>query len=325
MSPTKPHSLTLAPMEGVVDHAVRALLSQIGGFDLCVTEFLRVSQSLLPARSFYRLAPELTLNQGKTPAGTKIRVQLLGNHPEFLAENAARAIELGSHGVDLNFGCPAKTVNNSKGGAVLLQEPETLYQIIKTVREAVPAKHIVSAKIRLGYQNNALFKQNVQAVVEAGASELAIHARTKQQGYKPPAYWAEIKNVIHLCPIPVIANGEIWNKQDALACIKQSGCARLMTGRGVLAMPNLAQVIKNNAAPLSWPQAVQVLIDYSEHAIAQDKGLYYANRVKQWLKYLKISYPQANELLQNIRTLNKKQDILLNLQSTLATWSRYDQ
>ncbi|WP_017443973.1 tRNA-dihydrouridine synthase [Gayadomonas joobiniege] len=315
------NSLTLAPMEGVVDHAVRALLSDIGGFDLCVTEFLRVSQGLLPARSFYRLAPELQLNKGHTPSGTKIRVQLLGNQPSYLAENAYRAIELGSHGVDLNFGCPAKTVNNSKGGAVLLQEPETLYQIIKAVREAVPREHIVSAKIRLGYENSELFEQNVQAVVEAGASELAIHARTKQDGYKPPAYWSEIKKILPLSRIPIIANGEVWTRQDAFNCIAKSGCNRLMTGRGVLAMPNLAQVIKHNATPYTWAQAVQVLIDYSEHANEQGKGLYYANRVKQWLKYLKISYPQASELLQQIRKLNNKADILKYLQSTLATRS----
>lgn len=97
----------------------------------------------------HRLCPELK-QDGKTRAGTPVRVQLLGQHPEWLAENAIRAIELGSPGVDLNFGCPAPTVNKSKGGAVLLKEPETVYRIVKAVREAVPAHLPVSAKIRLG-------------------------------------------------------------------------------------------------------------------------------------------------------------------------------
>ena len=108
----------LAPMEGVLDSLVRRLLSEVNDYDLCITEFVRVVDTLLPAKTFYRLCPEL--QQGsRTPSGTLVRVQLLGQHPEWLAENANRAIELGSWGVDLNCGCPSKTVNGSGGGATL--------------------------------------------------------------------------------------------------------------------------------------------------------------------------------------------------------------
>jgi len=130
--------IILAPMEGVVDHLMRDMLTRLGGFDLCITEFVRVVDQLLPRRVFTRLCPEL-LTGGKTSSGVPVRVQLLGQEPAWLAENAARAVALGSPGIDLNFGCPAKTVNKSKGGAVLLKETETLYQIAKAVRAAVPA------------------------------------------------------------------------------------------------------------------------------------------------------------------------------------------
>ena len=124
--------ITLAPMEGVVDHLMRDMLTQVGGFDLCVTEFFRIVDQLMPKRVFYRLCPELH-HQGFTPSGVPVKVQLLGQQADWLAENAFRAVELGSHGVDLNFGCPAKTVNKSKGGAVLLREPETIYKIVSAV------------------------------------------------------------------------------------------------------------------------------------------------------------------------------------------------
>ena len=93
----------LAPMEGVLDSLVRELLTEVNDYDLCITEFLRVVDQLLPVKSFYRLCPELH-NNSLTPSGTRVRVQLLGQYPQWLAENAARAVELGSWGVDLNCG-----------------------------------------------------------------------------------------------------------------------------------------------------------------------------------------------------------------------------
>ena len=201
--------LILAPMEGVLDPLMRELLSQINPYDLCVTEFVRVIDMLLPKRSFYKLAPELRQG-GKTQAGTPVRVQLLGQSPEWLAENAVRAIELGSPGIDLNFGCPAKLVNQSKGGAVLLKEPDLIYRIIAAVRAAVPAEQPVTAKIRLGWDNPADCLTIADAVGAAGASELAVHGRTKEDGYRSETIkWEWIARIRERLSIPVIANGEI--------------------------------------------------------------------------------------------------------------------
>lgn len=128
----------LAPMEGVLDSLVRELLTEVNDYDHCITEFLRVVDQLLPEKSFYRLCPELH-NQSRTKSDTLVRIQLLGQHPGWLAENAVRAVELGSHGVDLNCGCPSKLVNGSGGGATLLKDPELIYRGAKAMREAVPA------------------------------------------------------------------------------------------------------------------------------------------------------------------------------------------
>ncbi len=177
--------LILAPMEGVMDHDMRDLLTGINTFDLCVTEFVRVTDTLLPNRVFYRTCPEL--RQGaKTSSGTPVRMQLLGSSPEYMALNAERAVKLGSPGIDINFGCPSKTVNKHRGGAILLRETDQLYAIVKAVRAAVPSSLPVTAKIRLGYEDKSQFLDNARAIEQAGASELAVHARTKAEGYRPP-------------------------------------------------------------------------------------------------------------------------------------------
>lgn len=308
--------IVLAPMEGVVDHLMRDMLTRIGGFDLCITEFIRVVDQKLPKRVFTRLCPEL-LNGGKTPAGTPVRVQLLGQEPNWLAENAVRAVELGSPGVDLNFGCPAKTVNKSRGGAVLLKETEQLYRIVKAVRDAVPASFPVSAKIRLGYDDTSLTLDNAAAIANAGASLLTVHARTKSDGYRPPAYWPWIAKIKQHVSIPLIANGEIWSAADAALCREQSQCNDIMLGRGALALPNLAQTISTGAAVMPWPKVLQLLMHYSEFEISGDKGQYYANRIKQWFSYLKLQYPEANALFSQLRVLRKSADILATLQQAL--------
>lgn len=314
-------NIILAPMEGVVDHLMRDMLTRIGGYDLCITEFIRVVDQKLPARVFTRICPEL-LNNGKTPAGTPVRIQLLGQEPHWLAENAVRAVELGSPGIDLNFGCPAKAVNKSRGGAVLLKETEQLYQIVKAVRDAVPAQFPVSAKIRLGYDDTSLTLDNAAAIAAAGASMLTVHARTKSDGYRPPAYWPWIAKIKQQTAIPLIANGEIWTASDAKLCQQQSDCQDIMLGRGALAMPNLAQTIRNNSAVMPWPQVLTLLMHYSEFEIAGDKGQYYANRIKQWFSYLKLQYPQAAELFQQLRLLRKSPEILATLQQALDNLAR---
>ena len=184
----------LAPMEGVADAPMRSLLTQVGGYDLVISEFIRIVDQLLPKRVFYRLCSELN-HQCRTPAGTPVRLQLLGQHPQWMAENAVRAIDLGSRGVDINFGCPAPMVNKSNGGAALLKQPDVIYQVVAAVRQAVDSSKPVSAKIRLGWDDKSRCVEIAQAIAAAGATELTVHARTKEEGYRPPAHWQYIKQI----------------------------------------------------------------------------------------------------------------------------------
>lgn len=301
----------LAPMEGVLDSLVRELLTDVNDYDLCITEFLRVVDQLLPAKSFYRLCPEL-LHASRTPSGTLVRIQLLGQYPEWLAENAARAVELGSWGVDLNCGCPSKTVNGSGGGATLLKDPELIYRGAKAMRAAVPAHLPVTVKVRLGWESGARQFEIADAVEQAGASELVVHGRTKEDGYKPERInWQAIGEIRQRLTIPVIANGEIWDWQSAQECLRVTGCDAVMIGRGALNVPNLSRVIKYNEPPLPWPQVVALLQRYVQLEKQGDTGLYHVARIKQWLGYLRKAYQEAGDLFSQVRALKSSGEIAL--------------
>lgn len=299
----------LAPMQGVLDPLVRQLLTEVNDYDLCISEFVRVVDSLLPKKVFYRLAPELA-DGGKTPSGTPIRVQLLGQFPEWLAENAARAIELGSQGIDLNCGCPSKTVNGSNGGASLLKNPELIYQATKALRQAVPTHLPVSVKVRLGWDDISQAFDIADAVQQGGASEITIHGRTKADGYRADRInWEKIGEVRSKLSIPVIANGEIWNWQDGQNCLKITGCQDLMIGRGALNIPNLSQVIKFNQPQLEWENIIPILQKYAQMHNPHDSGFYHIARIKQWLQYLKKNYPQATALFDQIKTCQTAEEL----------------
>lgn len=305
--------LLLAPMEGVVNARMRSLLTSLGGIDRCVTEFVRVTEQRLPRRVFLRYCPEL-LDGGRTPSGTPVYLQLLGSNPEALAVNARIAAQLGAPGIDLNFGCPAKTVNKNRGGSVLLQEPELIGRIVSQVRDAVPADIPVTAKIRLGYQDDSLLPELVEKITTAGATELIIHARTKVDGYKPPAHWHKLKPYAERRTIPLIANGEIWHPTDYLSCRQHSGCADVMIGRGLLASPGLPQQIKalgegRELPPLRWEEILPLLQTMLDHLRATCSPRHVGGPLKQWLGYLRLQYPQAAELFVRVKRLTAAEDL----------------
>ena len=305
--------IMLAPMEGVVDHAMRELLSSLGGIDRCVTEFLRVTDRLLPARVFNRVCPELS-SGGMTASGVPVYLQLLGGVPSVVADNAARASELGAPGVDLNFGCPARSVNNSNGGSIILKEPERVHAIVAAARLALPAATHLTVKIRLGYEDRDNFLDIVSGIEAAGATELTVHARTKRDGYRPPAYWEDIARAKEVVSLPIIANGDIWNPADALRCREISGCADLMLGRGALCRPDLPRLIRAATTqgalqPLSWSEVLTLLFRFYELNLAHYDERFSVNPVKQWLVYLRSHYHPAAILFEEIKRLHCPADV----------------
>ena len=304
-------------MEGVVDYTMRDLLTQVGGIDHCVTEFLRVSDRVLPAKVFRRMCPEL-MNGGKTPAGVPVILQLLGSDPSVLAGNARKGAKLGAPGIDLNFGCPAKTVNKSKGGAVLLDTPELIHEIVKAVRQAVPQDVPVSAKMRLGNKDKELAIENAHAIAEAGADSLAVHARTKLEGYKPPAHWEWISRIREAVELPVIANGEVWNWQDYIRCKELSGCSDVMIGRGLVARPDLAKALKNQmvnreSISLEWQHVLKLVLLYLNRIEQNLSAKYVHGRLKQWLFHLQREYVEASVAFEKVKTIREPSQLRIAL------------
>jgi tRNA-dihydrouridine synthase C len=297
-------------MEGLLDFVLRDVLTRIGGVDRCVSEFIRVTNTLLPERTFLRIVPELT-NGGRTFAGVPVRPQLLGSDPQCLADNAARVASMGCDGVDLNFGCPAKQVNRHGGGSVLLQDPEVLYQIVRAVRAAVPAHQVVTAKMRLGFNDDSTAEECALALEAGGASEIVVHARTKADAYRPPAYWHRIADIKAKVKTPLVANGEIWNVQDALNARAESGCFDLMLGRGIVTNPGLGWAIKAHDAgsnaqiqTTNWDDVARQMRTFWTLVGGHVTPRHQAGRLKQWLNFLRRHYPQAQLAYEQLRTIN---------------------
>lgn len=286
-------ALFLAPMEGVTDAPMRTLLSERGGFTHLVTEFLRVSQIVLPKRLYPRHMHEIETGS-RTRSGTPVMLQFLGGSPERLALSAALAVEMGAKGIDLNFGCPAPTVNSHDGGATLLKYPHRIEEIVRAVRDAVPGHVPVSAKLRLGWDTHDPVVENAKRAEQGGASWIGIHGRTKAQGYMPPAHWGPIGIVREKLSIPVIANGDIWTLADFKACREETGCEHFMLGRPALANPHLVHHIARElglphrevgASPsvAEWRELLTRFLEIS--APLSDNPFYGLRRVKQWLRY----------------------------------------
>lgn len=306
--------LHLAPMEGVVDFAMRDILTEIGGIDHCVTEFLRVTDLLLPDHLFYKNCPELKTGS-KTRSGVPVYLQLLGGHPNPLAENAAKAVELGACGIDLNFGCPARTVNNHDGGATLLKNPDRLFKIISAVRAAVPSSTPVTAKIRLGFEDPSECLENALAVESGGAEWLTVHARTKLDFYTPPARWEWIPRIREKIKIPIIANGEVWTREDYLKCREVSGSEQVMIGRGAIANPFIFLEIKNQNPMLNWNSLSLFLLKFFELNQQLTSSHFATARTKQVLGQARKGLPEAEACFQKLKVLTNPLEFESHLRS----------
>jgi tRNA-dihydrouridine synthase C len=221
--------------------------------------------------------------------------------------------ELEPAGIDLNFGCPAKTVNQHRGGAVLLDEPELVGLIVAAVRRAVPAHIPVSAKMRLGFNDDRRAEDCAQAIEAAGASDLVVHARTKAHGYRPPAYWDRIADLRQHVRLPIVANGEIWTVADALRCCEVTGCDRLMIGRGMVTDPGLALAIAHQLATghgrapgqgVPWSTLVTLMQVFWLGVSARVATRHRAGRLKQWLNYMRRVYPEAQQAFDELRLVH---------------------
>jgi tRNA-dihydrouridine synthase C len=312
--------LAVAPMEGVMDHTMRALLSKIGGMDYLVTEFIRVTQYPIPATTFKRLAPE-NINNAKTMHNHPVHTQLLGSNAELMAKSALNAIEAGTTHIDVNFGCPAKRVNGHGGGSVLLQTPDALYDIMSAIRNTLPSGIPVSAKIRLGFEDEALLFDNVAAIEAAGVDTLTVHGRTKKDGYKPPARWEKIGKIQDNTKMIVVANGDIIDTKSLLRCQSITGCQHFMIGRGSLNNPFVFQQIRAELnGQKSTIDATSLNTLFAGYSIKLQE--YYdevatLGRLKQWCGHLRFEFAEVKENLQILRRCKSVNELTQTFESIM--------
>ncbi len=282
-------------MQGVTDAPMRAVQGEMGAFTFAVSEFLRVAQEVPPKRLYYRHVPELC-SGSLTPTGLPVQIQLLGGDAGRMAQAAHIAWQAGAQAIDINFGCPAPTVNRHDGGATLLKYPERIREIVAAMRAAVPAEIPVSAKLRLGWDNIDAIYRNAEMAAEGGATWLTIHGRTRIAGYDPPAYWKPIGLVRERVGIPVVANGDIFTLEDWRRCREETGCIHFMLGRGALANPRLPSQIAHELSigagepgcepdtPFDWRKPLLRLVAFTRHY--EDRvPARTVFRLKQWLRF----------------------------------------
>lgn len=218
----------LAPMAGITDTVFRRFIKRLGGCGLIMTEFVS-SEGMI--RQNFRSQRYLYYAEEERP----ISAQIFGADPVHLAEAARQIESLGFDLVDLNLGCPAKKVVKC-GGSGLLRDLVLLEQILRAIRAAVKIPFTI--KLRSGWSDEEIVAVQVARLAEeCGVEALAIHPRTRLQGYSGKARWEIIQQVKQAVRIPVIGNGDVMKPEDAMALRAQTGCDAVMIGRAAASNP----------------------------------------------------------------------------------------
>lgn len=251
--------LILAPMEGVGDQCFRKAITSIGGFDEAVRDFLRVPKNA-------HVKSLAVVYDAKELSPIPLAAQLMGSDLDLMADMAVEIEARGAHRIDINCGCPSNTVTGRGAGSSLLKEPNFLYQVAKSVVQAVSVP--VTIKMRSGYEDISLFKENLLAAQESGVQFITLHPRTKVDGYGPPAKWELIAEAKSLLNIPVVGNGDILTIEDALNMLRQTGCDALMIGRGSLINPFIFKEIKGHFSNTPCIPQEEELKSYFLHYLA---------------------------------------------------------
>ncbi|MBE6160374.1 MAG: tRNA dihydrouridine synthase DusB [Lactobacillales bacterium] len=242
------NKVVLAPMAGICNHAYRTIIKEMGA-GLIYAEM--VSDKAISYGS-KKTIDMLYMTDNERP----IAQQIFGSDKESFV-TAAKYIESNMHPdiIDINMGCPVpKVALKSQAGSALLKNPEKVYEIVKSVVEAVNVP--VTVKIRSGWDSSSINAVEIAKIVEkAGASAITVHPRTRSQGYSGKADWNIIKVVKQNVGIPVIGNGDIKSCYDAKRMLEETGCDAVMIGRGVLGNPWL----------------IKECVDYLENNIIPDK------------------------------------------------------
>ena len=313
----------LSPLAGVTDNIFRKLVRKWAPDSLLFTEMINAT-SLKNGYGTKKIN-QLELEQG--PIG----VQIFDNRPFAVSEAAKLAEDSGAFLIDINMGCPVKKISKKGGGSALIKDRLLALELVKRVSKSV--KVPVTVKTRLGWDNK---EENIEEFLlnlqDSGATMITIHGRTRKQGFSGLADWEMIGRIKQLLEIPVIANGDIKNPNDALNCLKKTRADGLMIGRGILGSPwkvgEIDCAIKENKGfkEPSIEEKLLLIIEHLDELIKEkgNHGLLIARKHISWTcKNFQGATKLRNDLVRamnadevkdlinkTIETLNTNQKIL---------------
>ena len=229
--------LVLSPMAGVTDISFRRLLKQRGGVGLSVSEFISVEGL---TRSNPKSKRQMRFYENERP----FAVQIFGGQPERMRMAAEMAEEVGADILDVNCGCPAPKVVKHGGGSGLLKDHSRLEEILKEIKKSITIP--MTVKIRAGYYDHTINAiETAKLAEDCGAEHIALHGRTKEQGYRGLANWDLVKQIKEIVRVPVSGSGDVATIDQALARFRETGCDGVLIGRGAMANPWIFRQIED--------------------------------------------------------------------------------